>query len=479
MRVAVGLGLGAFALELEASELGLDPGEALLAARAVAFGLSGVVADDEALGGVAVTDADFLDAQVVLDLAIAARARQGRLGLGHRRSELHPGDVVPARRAQVTQVGLAGEAGVDDVDRAAESPAREIALDLGDDGLVVGVPGPHPAADRDPLARDRQPDHDLRQIGPVVLGVPEPPQRPLAGARLLHVVLIVEWILDVDLEVRRGGVEEDDVDLEIQQRRDAEEDRLLHPLRARQQEVHRAVELVVGERVDAGDDDVAPDPARRLELRGRLQATLADHREDRPLHPRAATARAGDAGDRPPDAQLRPQLADDVRAAGLRRPHELEVRAPLPRAGRPRRRGSAGSSAPGARARRGQAGPRGRGCGSPSPPARRARCARCAPAPGSAPPRRSSSAASSFADPPCLQAKHTTNPRHKANTPSVCLQDFDSSQPESTPPSQNRPARRPNSPTSCGSRADQPGATGPAQSRRSRRCGRWCPSLRC
>ena len=478
MRVAVGLGLGAFALELEASELGLDPGEALLAARAVAFGLSGVVADDEALGGVAVTDADFLDAQVVLDLAIAARARQGRLGLGHRRSELHPGDVVPARRAQVTQVGLAGEAGVDDVDRAAESPAREIALDLGDDGLVVGVPGPHPAADRDPLARDRQPDHDLRQIGPVVLGVPEPPQRPLAGARLLHVVLIVEWILDVDLEVRRGGVEEDDVDLEIQQRRDAEEDRLLHPLRARQQEVHRAVELVVGERVDAGDDDVAPDPARRLELRGRLQATLADHREDRPLHPRAATARAGDAGDRPPDAQLRPQLADDVRAAGLRRPHELEaVR---------RSRAQAVLAAEEALDRAHQAHERvavkqvlaaevvdhlrHRHAALVALVVRQRQVAHHLA--GLRPPRRRS-------DTPCLQAKHTTNPSTRPTRQDACLQDFDSSQPESTPPSQNRPARRPNSPTSCGSRADQPGATGPAQSRRSRRCGRWCPSLRC
>ena len=37
--VALGLGLGAFTLELEAGELGLAPGEALLAARAVAFGL--------------------------------------------------------------------------------------------------------------------------------------------------------------------------------------------------------------------------------------------------------------------------------------------------------------------------------------------------------------------------------------------------------------------------------------------------------
>ena len=78
VRVAVGLGLGAFALELEPGELGLDPGDPLLAARLVAFGRGGVVADDEALRCVAVADVDFLDAQVLADGAVAARARQRR-----------------------------------------------------------------------------------------------------------------------------------------------------------------------------------------------------------------------------------------------------------------------------------------------------------------------------------------------------------------------------------------------------------------
>jgi hypothetical protein len=47
--VALGLGLRALALELQTGELGFDPLDALLASRAVALGLGGVVADDEAL----------------------------------------------------------------------------------------------------------------------------------------------------------------------------------------------------------------------------------------------------------------------------------------------------------------------------------------------------------------------------------------------------------------------------------------------
>ncbi len=76
VRVAVGLAVLALARELDAGELGLRGARSLLAAGVVAFGLGGVVADDEALGGVAVADADFLDAQVVADGPVAARAGQ-------------------------------------------------------------------------------------------------------------------------------------------------------------------------------------------------------------------------------------------------------------------------------------------------------------------------------------------------------------------------------------------------------------------
>jgi hypothetical protein len=99
--------------------------------------------------------------------------------LRHPGAQLHPGDVVAAGRAQRAQVRLAREPGVHNVDRAAEPPAEQVTLDLLDDRLVVGVSRPHPDAHWDPLAGDRKSDHDLGQIGAVVLGMTQAPQRPL------------------------------------------------------------------------------------------------------------------------------------------------------------------------------------------------------------------------------------------------------------------------------------------------------------
>ena len=106
--------------------------------------------------------------------------------------------------------------------------------------------------------------------------MPKAPQRPAA-------YLLGLLVADLDLEVRRGGVEEDHVDLEVEQVRDREEHRLLHPLGAGEEEVHRPVQLVVCDLLDPGENNIAADPPGRLELRRRLQAALADHREHRPL----------------------------------------------------------------------------------------------------------------------------------------------------------------------------------------------------
>jgi hypothetical protein len=70
--VAIGLALRALALRDQALQLSLDALDALLAPGVVALRLGWVVADDEALGALAVTDVDFLDAQVVLDGGVAA-----------------------------------------------------------------------------------------------------------------------------------------------------------------------------------------------------------------------------------------------------------------------------------------------------------------------------------------------------------------------------------------------------------------------
>ena len=233
--------------------------------------------------------------------------------------------------------------------------------------------------------------------------------------------------------------------------RDREEDRLLHPLRAGEQEVHRPVQLVVGDRLDPVEDDVAAEPAGRLQLRGRLQAALADHREDRPLHPGAAAAAAGDPRDRLADPELAPQR---VRArAGRPTPAPRTNRTPpaSPRAASPRRRGSAGSSAPAAPAPPGRAGPRGRSCGSPAPPARRARCARCAPTAGSAPARPASSASPSPADTRCLHDDTTTGQTNSVNQEKRVPTRFRApTTPKPLNQAKSRRRKRPNPPTSCG-----------------------------
>src|SRR3990172_5114940 len=120
-------------------ELGLEAGELGVALGLVAFGLGRVVADDEAPRRVAFAEADVLDAQVVADGLVAARAGERRLRVGRAVAHSLAGDPVAAAAGQVAQVLVRGEAAVDDPDAAAQPPAAQVVLDLPDHGLVVGV----------------------------------------------------------------------------------------------------------------------------------------------------------------------------------------------------------------------------------------------------------------------------------------------------------------------------------------------------
>ena len=123
--------------------------------------------------------------------------------------------------------------------------------------------------------------------------------QPPAAARRVLIILVGQAglvVVELDLEVRRGRVEEDDVDLAVEQVGDREEDRLLHARRALQQEVHRAVQAVVRQLADAGQRDLPGRPARGLQLGRRRDAALGDHREDlaldlAPVAPRARHTR--------------------------------------------------------------------------------------------------------------------------------------------------------------------------------------------
>jgi len=118
-----------------------------------------------------------------------------------------------------------GEAAVGDPDHPGQLPVPQIRADLAHHRGVGGVARPAPGPDRDAGAGDGHPDHHLRKILAGVLGVPvgaEPdlvtdtlgavgdrPAIPVAGDRVVG---------GVTFEVGRAGVEEDQIDLEVQER---------------------------------------------------------------------------------------------------------------------------------------------------------------------------------------------------------------------------------------------------------------------
>ncbi len=150
-------------------------------------------------------------------------------------------------------------------------PAPQVVFDLGQHGLILGVAGPAPHPDRDALAGDRQPDHDLRQVVAVVLGL-------AVAAKPADLILGI--LLLVAFEVGGGGVEEQQVHLQVEQVRDREEHRLLHPgLRVGlHQQIHRPVRLVVVHAAKARDDDVLACPRGRPKLAHRLDRPVGDQR---------------------------------------------------------------------------------------------------------------------------------------------------------------------------------------------------------
>jgi hypothetical protein len=133
-----------------------------------------------------------------------------------------------ARALQIGAVLLRVKARVGDPDHAVQPPLPQRVLDLADDLLVRGVAGEGETAHGDPLLGDRQPDHHLRQVRPLVLALPEAAKVVLCLGR--------------DLEIDRGGVEQDQVDLQVEQVGDLKEHLALDLLVAVQQEVHRPVE---------------------------------------------------------------------------------------------------------------------------------------------------------------------------------------------------------------------------------------------
>ena len=125
-----------------------------------------------------------------------------------------------------------------------------------------------------------------------------------------------DWlVLDLHLEVGGGGVEEQQVHLQVQQARDPVEDLPLQGVPDFQEPVHRPVAGVVGSGGQLVDVRLAAGPVRRGELGGRVQRPVRDQREQHPLRHRVPAGPGQRRGHDLADPQPLPQLVQQVRAA--------------------------------------------------------------------------------------------------------------------------------------------------------------------
>src|SRR5690606_41328704 len=125
-----------------------------------------------------------------------------------------------------------------------------------------------PAADRDAAAGDGKADDRLGKLGSLV-----PAVAPLAQALCIFGV----GIFLLNLEVNGGGIDKDHIDLKIEKVGDGEGDVSLDIIGRFQQEVHRPVELVHFDFVQAVDAHLGLDPVLHGELAGRGQCAIGHH----------------------------------------------------------------------------------------------------------------------------------------------------------------------------------------------------------
>ena len=132
------------------------------------------------------------------------------------------------------------------------------------------------------------------------------------GAALIVGIAVVGELVGqpVGLPVGRGGVEEDQIDLEVQQRRDREEDALLQPRQHVHEDIHGAIARVLVDFAQPGDVGALGHPPAAGQLAQRPdRQPVGDHREARPLHRLGVQPPPADRRDeRAVDAQPLPQL---------------------------------------------------------------------------------------------------------------------------------------------------------------------------
>lgn len=106
----------------------------------------------------------------------------------------------------------------------------------------------------------------------------------------MYLAVLVTLVFLVDLEVQRGGVVEDDLDIKVEQVGHAVVDGLLDGFLVRLQEVHGTVKLVQFETLRAGDADVFLQPLlMAVKLRGRGASAVGDQGKQGPFQVEAET----------------------------------------------------------------------------------------------------------------------------------------------------------------------------------------------
>ena len=121
----------------------------------------------------------------------------------------------------------------------------------------------------------------------------------------------------VGFEVGGGGVEEQQVHLQVEQVSDPVVDLLAHHLLDAEQGVHRPIARLIHHDGQAVDAHVVGDPVGRGQLRRRSKSPVGDKGEQDPLHPLGVDPLTGGQcrADRGADAQPAPQPVQHVRPA--------------------------------------------------------------------------------------------------------------------------------------------------------------------
>ena len=184
-------------------------------------------------------------------------------------------------------------------------------------------PGSTPGADRHAVACHRQGDDHLRLVVAAFLAVAAPaqwrkqPPTPFLG-------LLVGFI---DLEIGRGGVVEDQIDVEAEQIGGFEKDFALDAVRPDGEEIKRPVELIDAKSDDIGQEGNVGYPARGTsELGAGHIQPVRRHGEECGLMRRGQFAFGDAAPNRRADAEIVPQAARGQHDAEFEHLLDLDLR---------------------------------------------------------------------------------------------------------------------------------------------------------